>query len=302
MDTRSPIKIRNILTSCARHAKGKLCCREIRVYSAPAMSTGMFHNIAALLSLLPITVAVWGSRAARNTLFWLLTAVAVAGPLGLVAVRFGASWSSGLSEALWVTVLVAALLFALLSAVSKQAWRLAGLLFPYLILLGVIATIWDHAGAADQVIAMPTGWILVHILVSVVTYGLLTLAAIAGLAVLLRERSMRLKRRGLLADLLPSIADSERLQVRLLVASEVVLGIDVLIGMGIQFAESGRPLVADHKTLLTLGGFFLIGALLFAHYRTGLRGQRAARLFLVGYLLVTLGYPGVKFVRDVLLG
>lgn len=261
----------------------------------------MFHSIAALLSLLPITIAVWGSRAARNTLFWLMTAVAIAGPLGLVAVRFGASWSSGLSEALWVTVLVAAVLFALLSAVSKQGWRLAGLLFPYLILLGLIATIWDHARAADRVFAMPGGWILVHILVSVVTYGLLTLAAIAGLAVLLRERSMRLKRRGLLADLLPSVADSERLQVRLLVASEVVLGIDVLIGMGIQFAESGRPLVADHKTLLTLGGFILIGILLFTHYRTGLRGQRAARLFLVGYLLVTLGYPGVKFVRDVLL-
>jgi ABC-type uncharacterized transport system permease subunit len=302
-------RIRSILNSCVRHAKGiikqplyQLCHGANCVYSAPGMTMGLFHNLAALLSLLPITIAVWRGWAARNRLFWVLVAVALAGPSGLVAVRFGASWSSGLSEALWVTILFAVLLFALLSAISAQAWRLAGLLFPYLILPGLIATIWDHAGDAGQVTVVPGGWVLFHILIAVITYGLLTLAAIAGLAVLLRERGMRLKRRDALSDLLPSVADSERLQVHLLVASEVVLGIVVLTGMGIQLLSSGQLLAFDHKTLLTLGGFVLIGVLLFAHYRTGLRGRRAARWFLVAYLLVTLGYPGVKFVRDVLLG
>lgn len=266
------------------------------------MMTGLIHNLAALLSLLPITIAVWRGRAARDGLFWALTAVALAGPLGLVAVRYGTTWNSGLSEVLWVTVLVGIVLFALLSAVAAEAWRLAGLLFPYLILLGLVATIWDHAPAADARAGTPSGWILVHILLSVVTYALLTLAAIAGLAVLLRERGMRLKRRDMLSDILPSIADSERLQVRLLVASEAILGVDVLNGMGIQFLETGQLLVFDHKTLFMLGAFVLIGVLLFAHYKAGLRGRRASRWFLVAYLLVTLGYPGVKFVKDVFLG
>ena len=216
--------------------------------------------------------------------------------------RYGTTWNSGLSEVLWVTVLVGIVLFALLSAAAAEAWRLAGLLFPYLILLGLVATIWDHAPAAAARAETPSGWILVHILLSVVTYALLTLAAIAGLAVLLRERGMRLKRRHMLSDVLPSIADSERLQVRLLVASEGILGVDVLNGMGIQFLETGQLLVFDHKTLFMLGAFVLIGVLLFAHYKAGLRGRRAARWFLVAYLLVTLGYPGVKFVQDVLLG
>jgi ABC-type uncharacterized transport system permease subunit len=265
------------------------------------MMTGLIHNLAALLSLLPITIVVWRGRAVRDGLYWALTTVALAGPLGLVAVRYGTTWNSGLSETLWVTVLVCILMFAVLSAATAEAWRLAGLLFPYLILLGLVASIWDHAPAIDPRAGTPSGWILVHILVSVITYGLLTLAAISGLAVLLRERSMRLRRRDPLSDLLPSIADSERLQVHLLVASELVLAIGVLTGMGIQFVSSGQLLVFDHKTLLTLGGFLLIGGLLFAHFRSGLRGRRAARLFLVGYLLVTLGYPGVKFVRDILL-
>jgi ABC-type uncharacterized transport system permease subunit len=46
----------------------------------------------------------------------------------------------------------------------------------------------------------------------------------------------------------------------------------------------------------------VIAALLAAHYRTGIRGRRAARYMLLGYLLLTLAYPGVKFVTDVLIG
>jgi ABC-type uncharacterized transport system permease subunit len=72
--------------------------------------------------------------------------------------------------------------------------------------------------------------------------------------------------------------------------------------MAIQYFSRGVVLTFDHKTVLTIVAFVVIGLLLAAHYRTGLRGRRAARIALVGYLLVTLGYPGVKFVTEVLLG
>ena len=60
-------------------------------------------------------------------------------------------------------------------------------------------------------------------------------------------------------------------------------------------------LAFDHKTVLSLLAFAVIGLLLFVHYRIGLRGRRAARLVLLAYLLLTLAYPGVKFVADVLI-
>jgi ABC-type uncharacterized transport system permease subunit len=41
--------------------------------------------------------------------------------------------------------------------------------------------------------------------------------------------------------------------------------------------------------------------LLILHHYSGLRGRRAARLVLLAYLLLTLAYPGVKFVTDILL-
>lgn len=265
------------------------------------MTASTFLSISALFALVPATVAAWRGIGSRSALFWLLTAVAAAGPFVLIAVRFGGVWSTGLSETLWVTVLASVLLFALVAGMSREGWRLSPLLFPYLMLLGIIAAIWEQAPRGPMPEALRDGWILFHVVIAVLTYGLLTLAAIAGLAVLTREHGMRARRRSTLSDLLPSVADAERLEVGLLVASEVVLGLGLLTGMGLQLLATGKLLAFDHKTLLTLGGFVVIGGLLFAHYRTGLRGRKAARVLLVAYLLVTLGFPGVKFVQDVFL-
>jgi len=129
----------------------------------------------------------------------------------------------------------------------------------------------------------------------------LTLAAIAGLSVLLQERALKSKQPTRLTRSLPSVADSESLQIHLLAVSAVVLGIGLITGMAMEWLERGVLLVFDHKILLSLLSFAVICALLVAHYRTGMRGRRAARLVLLAYLLLTLGYPGVKFVTEVLL-
>ena len=134
------------------------------------------------------------------------------------------------------------------------------------------------------------------------TYGLCTLAAVAAAAAFLQERALKGKRPTALSRVLPSISDASRLQVRLLAVSEAVLALGIATGMARGYLSNGRWLQFDHKTLLSGLAFLAIGALLVLHYRSGLRGQRAARLVLVAYLLLTLAYPGVKFVTDVLIG
>ena len=57
----------------------------------------------------------------------------------------------------------------------------------------------------------------------------------------------------------------------------------------------------DHKILLSFLAFLAIALLLVLQTRTGMRGQRAGRLLLAAYLLLTLAYPGVKFVSEVLM-
>lgn len=265
------------------------------------MQNSTLLGLSALAALVPAAIASWRRPARRDAVFWLLTAVAFAGPLAWVLWRLAGGWHSGLADTLWVTVVITVGLFAVSSALSREGWRLAPLLFPYLFLLTLVATVWTQTSEVEWTAALPGVWLIIHIVVSVLTYGLLTMAAVAGLAVLLREHSMKAKTRGILSDRLPSVAGAETLQVTLLAWAEGVLGVGLLTGMAAQFLTTGRILLLDHKTLLTIGGFFVIGILLIAHFRTGLRGRRAARLALAAYLLVTLGYPGVKFVQDVLL-
>jgi ABC-type uncharacterized transport system permease subunit len=131
---------------------------------------------------------------------------------------------------------------------------------------------------------------------------LLTLAAVAGAGVFLQERALKLKRPTSFTHQLPSIAEGERLQARLLTASEVVLAVALITGMTIEWIERRAVLVFDHKTVLSVATFIVIGLLLWLHHRAGLSGRRGARYVLFAYLLLTLAYPGVKFVTDVLIG
>ena len=192
-------------------------------------------------------------------------------------------------------------IFAALSAATSNVWRLAPLLLPYLLLVGALATLSQGTDEPTQSGGAPSVWIELHIAVSVVTYALLTLAAVASLAAFLQERALKAKRPTPLTRFLPPAAVSERFQVRLLAASELVLGFGLLTGMAVLYYEYGSPLRLDHKTLFSLATFAVIGGLLLVHVRTGMRGRTAARLVLIAYLLLTLAYPGVKFVSDVLL-
>ena len=89
--------------------------------------------------------------------------------------------------------------------------------------------------------------------------------------------------------------------MRLLVASEIILAIGLITGMATLYTTTGQFLTFDHKTTLTLIVFVIVGVILFVHFRTGIRGRAATRIVLLAYLLLTLGYPGVKFVTDILL-
>jgi len=266
------------------------------------MASPTLISIASAVALIPVTMAAFRTNAKRDSQFWLLIAVAACGPTVWLSMQNSAGWHTGFAAALWVTIAVCLLAFAAMALFSRDAWRLAPLLMPYLLLLAVIAAIWNQAPAKPMLQDAPPVWVVLHIVASVVTYALLTLAAIAGAAVVLQERALRQKRRGGLVERLPSVADAEVLELRLLMTAEAVLGIGMASGMAMQFFTTGDLLILSHKTILTIVAFSVIAGLLVCHFHSGLRGRRAARYVLLGYLLITLGYPGVKFVTDVILG
>lgn len=270
------------------------------------MTTTLLLSLIALFSLVPAGLApvIGGGEttAPRDARFWLLTGVAVAGPVLWLAFQFSDAWRTGLAGALWLSIAISLILFAAAAALSRAAWRLTPLLLGYLFLLGVLATIWERAPERPMFSPTLTAWIQAHILVAVAAYGLLTLAAVAGCGVLLQERALKAKRPNSFTRMLPSIAEGEFLQRRFLMASEAVLAVALLTGVTVEWSEHARLFAFDHKTVLSVATFIMIGGLLGLHYSGGLGGRRAARYVLFAYLLLTLAYPGVKFVTDVVIG
>ena len=259
------------------------------------------YSLSAIIALLPSSFLPLRRNHRPDVLFWLVLLVAVAGPMNWVLASMAGAWRTDLAMTLWITVAASMAAFVVITVLMRETWRLTPLLTAYMVVIGILATIWVQAPQKPLDMAALSGWIGIHITVSVATYALVTIAAVSALGAFLQERALKNKRPTALTRLLPSVADCETLLVRLLVLGEIVLAMGLATGMALQYGETGSFLVADHKTILTITAFGVIGLLLLAHFKTGLRGRRAARVVLLAYLLLTLGYPGVKFVTDVVL-
>lgn len=265
-------------------------------------SNSVLFNVAAVASLIPAALVSLRAGQGRDGLFLAVLGLAIAGPVTWAAAQIADTWHTGLSVSLWVIIAASLVLFGILVVAVRQAWRLTPLLLPYLMGLGLVAAFFASSPERQLKDTAPAAWIEAHILVAVVTFALLTMAAVAALAAFLQERALKRKRPTPLTRMLPSVADSEWLSTRMLQGSEIVLGLGLLTGMVTLYLEQGRPLAFDHKTVLSLLAFVAIGALLVGRRVCGVRGRIAARVVLAAYLLLMLALPGVKFVRLVLLG
>ena len=264
--------------------------------------TSTVLNLMALSALLP--AAFIGARKApvRDAVFWLLLAVAFVGPFMWIITEFAAAWRTDLSAALWLSIAATMAIFGFTAAFDRDAWQLAPILWPLMLGLGILAAIWSGHAASKPIADQPSGWIVLHIAVSVATYALVTLAAVAASAGILQERAMKAKKPTSLTRALPPITACDYMVIRLLAIAETVLVLGLITGMTLNYAQSGQLIEFDHKSILAFAAFALIGALLIAHRVSGLRGRKAARWVLAAYLVLTLGYPGVKFVTDVIIG
>ena len=175
---------------------------------------------------------------------------------------------------------------------TRHAWRLTPLLAPLLLLLGVLAdALGERAGAAGR---RRGAGRLARCRISSsrsCTYGLLTIAAVAGAAVFLQERALKAKQPTALTRLLPAVAESETLEVGFLAAAEAVLALGVASGMAAEHFLHGALLPFDHKTVLSLAAFVVIGGLLVARRVNGIRGRRVARL---GAARLSAADPGLS--------
>lgn len=211
-------------------------------------------------------------------------------------------WQDSFSSTVYATVAASSLIYIVLSWVIREFNKLISLFAPSMLYLSILSAFWFNSESSiDYINQSISSWLVLHIAMAVLTYALLTLSAIAALAVVYKEFILKSRRKSKLSDQLPSVIDANQIQFLLMLLAETLLFIGLLSGMAANFMGSGHVLDFDHKTVLTMIAFVVIAVLLFMHCKMGLRGRRAATWILLAYLIVTLGYPGVKFISEVLI-
>ena len=136
-------------------------------------------SLAALAAMMPAILLPHMALFRRDLRYWVVLVLALTMSALVAADHLSAGWPRGVTPALWLTAATTLAVFLPVAAVTGAAWRLSVLLLPYVAAIGLLATLVDDPGAA---LARGGAWTGVHIAVSLVTYGLLTVAAAAGLA------------------------------------------------------------------------------------------------------------------------
>ena len=109
------------------------------------MNLSMLMSVSALVALLPAALLPFRRPSSRpDALYWILLAVALASAAAYGFVQSADGWNSSFSQALWLSIASSLALFLVLAILVPEAWRLTVLLMPYLLLMGLLATIWSQ--------------------------------------------------------------------------------------------------------------------------------------------------------------
>jgi ABC-type uncharacterized transport system permease subunit len=209
----------------------------------------------------------------------------------------GAGLNLALTSAFSLIAWVVAALF-LLGTIARPIENLGVLILPAAALTILIEWLWP----GSQSLREASGPAAVHIAVSVIAYGLLTLAAAQALLVFVQEQRLRHKHPGGFLHALPPAQTMETLMFQMIAVGFLLLTATLVSGVFFTEQVFGRPFKLTHHILLSALGWVVYGVLLLGRWRLGWRGRVAVRWTLVGFGLLVLGYFGSKFVLEVLLG
>jgi ABC-type uncharacterized transport system permease subunit len=261
------------------------------------MRLDLMVSLAALVILAGGSFASVRQPLPRDARFWAMVGAALTGTGAAAAISLQVT-GFGIATALWLTSATALAVFAALAALRPVSARLGTLLFPYLSVLALLAI--AFAGAPGET-AETSAWGVAHAGIALIANALVTVAAVAAVAVMIQERALKARRRSAFAGVLPGAAESESVQGILLGFAAAALALGIATGSALQLMETGRFLVLNHKTVLTLAAMALLAGLSVAELRSGLGGRKLARGILIGWLALTLGFLGVIFVKQILL-
>ena len=137
-----------------------------------------------------------------------------------------------------------------------------------------------------------------HIILSIIAYSILTIAAIQAALLSVGDNLLRNRRLGALQKM-PSLETMEQLMFEMLVWGLGFLTLSIASGF-FSLQDISSPGLWHH-TIITLMAWAVFIVLIWGRYHLGWRGEIASRWALTGFVLLALGYFGSKIVLEILL-
>jgi len=226
--------------------------------------------------------------------------------VGLIAVAFhaislydslfsAAGLNIGFFSALSLITWLIALLI-LVAAFSNPVENLGVFLLP----LASLAILLEMLFPAQHTLVAQALELKLHIIMSMLSYSLLSIAAVQSILLAVQDKHLRNKRPGGFIRSLPPLQTMETLLFQLIGLGLGTLTIALVSG-AIYLDDMFAQHVA-HKTVLSIVAWVVFATLLWGRWRSGWRGRTAIRWTLSGFVVLFLAYMGSKLVLEIMLG
>ncbi|WP_455376032.1 cytochrome C assembly family protein [Kaarinaea lacus] len=140
----------------------------------------------------------------------------------------------------------------------------------------------------------------IHILMSLMAYALLTIAAVHAVVLSVQDKHLRNRKPGGFIRALPPLQTMENLLFQMIGLGFFLHSIALITGM--VYLEDMFAQHLAHKTILSIISWFVFATLLWGRWRFGWRGSTAIRWTLAGFFVLLLAYMGSKWVMEIMLG
>lgn len=191
----------------------------------------------------------------------------------------------------WLVIAVT-LVFSLRAPVTS----LLLVMFPVALIAKLLAWLLPDQGAAT---VPGHSALLVHVLMSILAYGILAIAAFQASLLALQNHQLRHRNPVRFNHTFPPLQTMEALLFQFVLCGEVLLTLALISGF--VFLDNMFSQGVTHKTLLSCLAWVVFGILLWGRHVRGWRGSKAIRWTLAGFLLLMLAFFGSKLVREFIL-
>jgi ABC-type uncharacterized transport system permease subunit len=187
----------------------------------------------------------------------------------------------------WLSLIV-----GLTVSIKESIQHITLVLMPLNIITITLALVSPSTG---HTVHAPATLLQLHIMLSILSYGLLSIGALLAILLSVRDYQLHNHRSGQITQTLPPLQTLENVMFKLIAVGFLLLTLALISGF-IFTAE-----LFNHKIVFSCFAWLVFLTLLGGRYLAGWRGRTAIRWTLGGTVLLMLAFFGTKLVLEIIL-